>query len=50
MVVALATIVAAYVFRSQRARGMLGVLLRIAYVYIAVVFVLAAFRLWQMAM
>ena len=48
VVLAAATLVAAFVFRSQRARGMIHVLMKVAYAYIIAIFILAAFRLWQM--
>lgn len=48
VVLAVATIIAAVVFRSQRAKGMIHVLLKVAYAYIFAVFLLAAFRIWQM--
>lgn len=48
VLLAAATIVAAFVFRSQRARGMLNFLMKAAWAYIIAVFIIAAIRLWQM--
>lgn len=49
LIIALAagTAVAAYVFRSRRAQGILGFLLQAAYVYIAVILAVGLWRLWQ---
>lgn len=44
---AVGTVVAAYVFRSRRAKGILGLILQVAYIYIAVIFAVGLYRLWQ---
>jgi hypothetical protein len=48
IVLAVATAIAAYIFRSQRAKGWLRFVLKLAYAYIIAIIILALFRLWQM--
>lgn len=49
LIIALAagTTIAAYVFRSDRAQGILGFLLRAAYIYIAAILLIGLWRLWE---
>lgn len=44
---AVALVVMALVFRNQRARDLLRTLRNVAWVYIALVFALGLYRLWQ---
>jgi hypothetical protein len=50
VVIAVVTAIAAFIFRSQRARGMYDFVLKLAYAYIIAIIILAVFRVGQMVL